>query len=211
MAKKLLINPVIEGKMEGTGRDHLVLNSGVTSNDIGGKTIRLNSITNTGTGHDLIGFQSKPGQGASTAKNVIGCEISPRLNDAVALTGSGSIIGQHVDCYLKGTTGNIAGDVRGQQIELIDDTGSSRTVAGNVSSIRLRSNLSCTVTGKTCAIRWENSEGTKGWDGFLQLSAALGTQTGTTNADKDGNSALGTLKVLLSSGAIGHIQIYADA
>lgn len=197
--------------VKATAAQHLALNSGTTATDLAGKTVRINSITNIGTANDLIGFQSKPAQGVAAAKNVIGAEISPRVNDTFALTGSGSLIGLHVDAYLKGTTGDIAGDVRGQQIELVDDTGSSRTVAGNVSSLRFRSNISYTVTGKVCVFRWENAEGTKAWDGLLQLSAALGTQSGTTNADKTGNSKVGTLKVLTSAGTTVHIQLYADS
>ena len=47
--------------------DHLELNSGLTSTDLAGKTVRINSITNTGTANSFIGFQSKPAVGASTA------------------------------------------------------------------------------------------------------------------------------------------------
>lgn len=153
---------------------HVSINSMKTSSDMAGKTVRINSVTNTGTANDFIGFQSKPGQGASTAQNVIGFEVSPRLNDAIALTGSGSIIGGHVDVYLKGTTGDIAGDVRNLQLELTDDTGSSRTVAGNVAHIRVRSNLSCTVTGKYSVLRVENEEGTKAMDGLIQFTTGTG-------------------------------------
>lgn len=154
--------------------DHLQLNSGVTSTDLAGKTVRINSITNTGTANDPIGFQSKIGQGASTAKNVIGFEVSPRLNDAVALTGSGTIIGGHIDIYLKGTTGAIAGDVRNLQLELTDDTGSSRAVSGYVTHIRVRSNLSCSATGKYSVLRVENEEGTKAMDGLVQFTTGSG-------------------------------------
>ena len=153
---------------------HLPLNSGVTATDVAGKTVKLNSITNIGTANSLIGFQSKPAQGASTAQSVIGAEISPRINDTFALTGSGSIIGMHVDCYLKGTTGDIAGDVRGQQIELVDDSGSSRAVAGYITHLRMRSNLSCSATGKYSAIRVENEEGTKALDCFVQFTTGSG-------------------------------------
>jgi hypothetical protein len=162
-----------DGAITNTG-GHVDIRPRLTSGDVAGKTVRIGSITNTGTANSLIGFQSKPGQGASTAENVMGGEISPRLNDAIALTGSGSIIGLHVDCYIKGTTGNIAGDVRGIQIELVDDTGSSRTVAGNVTHLRVRSNLSCAVTGKYSAIRVENEEGTKALDGLLQFTTGSG-------------------------------------
>jgi hypothetical protein len=82
---------------------NLQLNSGPTGTDQAGETVRINSITNTGTANSWIGFQSKPAQGASTAQNVIGFEVSPRLNNTFALTGSGSIIGAHVDAYLRAT------------------------------------------------------------------------------------------------------------
>lgn len=140
-----------------------------------GSTIRLNVRTeSTSVANSLIGFQAKPGRGLSGATDVIGGEISPRLNDAIALTGSASIIGLHTDVYLKGTTGNIAGDVRGQQIELVDDTGSSRTIAGNITHLRVRSNLSCTVTGKYSVFRVENEEGTKSLDALYQFTTGVG-------------------------------------
>lgn len=134
-----------------------------------GKKITLNSITKTSTSSSNIGFQSKPGQGASMANDVIGGEISPRISDTFALTGSGSIIGLHVDAYLKGTTGDIAGHVRGMQIELVDDGGSSRTVTGDCVGLRFRSNISYTVTGDHVPILVEADEGTTGWEFLLKL------------------------------------------
>src|SRR3990167_258496 len=176
---------------------HVTMNTTPTSTDNAGKTIKLNSITNTGTANDFVGVQIKPGQGASTAKNIIGIEVSPRISDTFALTGSGSIIGAHIDCYLKGTTGAIAGDVRGAQIELTDDTGSSRAVSGYVTHLRLRSSLSCSVTGKYSAFRVENEAGTKAMDGLIQFTTgsgclveAAGTVGGTQNQ---------ALKILIGS------------
>ena len=134
----------------------MTMASARTGTDNAGKTLRFNSITNIGTANDFIGFQAKPRQGAATAKNVIGCEISSQISDTFALTGSGSLIGAHVDVYVRGTTGAIAGDVRGMQIELTDDTGSSRAVSGYVTHLRFRSNLSCSVTGKYSVMRVEN-------------------------------------------------------
>lgn len=154
-----------------------------------GKTIRLNVRTeSTDTANSLIGVQIKPGRGVAAATDVIGVEISPRINDAIALTGSGSLIGAHVDVYLKGTTGNIAGDVRCLQSELTDDTGSSRTVAGNVTHLRVRSNLSCTVTGKYSVIRVENEEGTKAMDALVQFTTGSGClveSAGTVGGTQD--------------------------
>lgn len=176
-----------DGAITNTG-DHVKIWPRLTNGDVAGKTVRIGSITNTGTANSFIGFQSKPGQGASMANDVIGGEISPRINDTFALTGTGSIIGLHVDCYLKGTTGNIAGDVRGLQCELVDDGGSSRTVSGYVTHLRIRSNLSCTVTGKYTAIRVENEEGTKALDALIQFTAGSGAlveSSGTVGGTQD--------------------------
>lgn len=150
------------------------------------KPVRIRSTTFTGTlSSSIIGFQSKPGAGANASAEVIGGEISPRINDT--FTGT-SIIGLHVDCYLKGTTGNLSADVRGMQIELTDDTGSSRTVAGYMTHLRLRSNMSCTVTGKYSAIRVENEEGTKAMDALIQFTAGSGClveASGTVGGTQD--------------------------
>lgn len=174
LTSPILTTPTLSGIMK-TSADHMLLNSGTTASDVAGKTIRLNSITNTGTANDFIGFQSKPGQGAATSKNIVGGEISPRINDTFALTGSGSIIGLHVDCYLKGTTGAIGGDVRCFQSELTDDTGSSRAVTGYITHLRVRSNLSCSATGKYSVIRVESEEGTKKLDCFAQFTTGTGS------------------------------------
>lgn len=194
--------------------DNLQLNSGVTSSDVAGKTVRLNSITNTGTANDFIGFQSKPGQGTSTAKNVIGGEVSPRLNDAIALTGTGSIIGLHVDAYLKGTSaGTVAGDVRGLQIEAVTDDAGTRTVSGNVSMLRFRSAFSATtITGKFVPIRIEKPEtqtNSKNFDAVLELTSTL---AGVWN-DAPGtepSTADGYIKVLVNGNAR-YLQLYSTA
>jgi hypothetical protein len=160
------------GTITNTGA-HLGINSGLTATDLAGNTVRINSITNTGTANSLIGFQSKPAQGASTAQNVIGCEISPRVNDTFALTGSGSLIGAHIDAYLKGTTGNVAGDVRGAQIELVTDDAATRTVSGDVIGLRMRAAFSGTITGNMIAFSVEKAEAqtnSKQWEALFELT-----------------------------------------
>lgn len=158
-----------------------------------GKVVKLNSITKAFTTNSNIGFQAKPGQSVSMANNVIGGEISPRLNTAVALTGSGSIIGLHVDAYLKGTSGNVAGDVRGMQIELVDDGSAGRTISGNAIGLRFRSNLSCTaITGRHSVISVENGEGSQKWDYLAEIEAETGVFDKTTavNATQNGYLAV---------------------
>lgn len=157
--------------------DHLVFNSSGTglSSSGGGKTIRLNSRTESvDTANSIIGFQSKPRRGVSAATNVIGCEVSAQISDAIALTGSGSLIAGHFDVYLRGDAGTIAGDVRALQLELVDDDSAGRTVSGNVSFIRCRTNLSCAVTGKATVLRVENEEGAKALDGLVQFTTGSG-------------------------------------
>jgi len=189
---------------DSTVTDHTVFESAG-----GGKTIRLNSKTeSTDTANSLIGFQSKPRRGVSAATDVIGCEISAQISDAIALTGSGSMIGAHVDVYLRGDEGDIAGDVRGQQIELVDDNDGSpgRTVAGNVNHLRFRTNLSCAVTGKTSCIRVENEEGSKSLDAFVQFVSTAGCVAALTA----GSAGAATIKVLID-GTTWYIPLSASA
>lgn len=171
-----------------------------------GKKVTINSRTeSTDTANSLIGVQIKPGRGISAATDVIGAEISPRLNDAIALTGTGSMIGLHTDVYLKGTTGDIAGDVRGQQIELVDDTGSSRTVAGDMTHLRIRSNMSCTVTGDYSVIKVEDEEGTKAFDAFAQIAA---TNNVLVAEAVTGGAAAVSLKIMVGT-TVYFLPLYA--
>lgn len=194
--------------------DHLILRSGTTATDLAGKTVRINSLTNIGTANSLIGFQSKPAQGASTAQNVIGCEISPRVNDTFALTGSGSLIGAHVDAYLKGTTGNIAGDVRGAQIELVTDDAGARTISGNVNALRVRAAFSATtITGKFIPFRVEKAESqtnSKNFDALFDLtgqSPDCWSDDPTTELDQPGGTVKGYIKVRVNA-ADRYIALY---
>jgi len=200
------------GPITPAGGTNLQLNSSATNTDNAGRTVRINSITNTGTANSFIGFQSKPAQGASTAQNVIGFEVSPRVNDTFALTGSGSIIGAHVDTFLRGTTGNIAGDVRGQQIELVTDDAGTRTVAGDVVGLRFRTAFSGTVTGSIVPFKVEKSEvqtNSKSWTALLNLTS---TQSGVWN-DAPGTeptTADGYIKVIVN-GNVRYLQLYSGA
>lgn len=176
--------------------------------------LRLNNNTTASTDGSKIGFQSKPGQSASMGNNVIGGEISPRLNDAVALTGTGSIIGLHVDAYLKGTSaGTVAGDVRGMQIELVTDDAGTRTISGDVVGLRFRSAFSATtITGKFVPIKIEKAEtqtNSKQWDAVLMLP---GTNAGIWHDDPttEPSTPAGYIKVL-ANGNARYIQLYSTA
>jgi len=192
---------------------NLLINSGVTATDLAGKTIRLNSITNTGTANSFIGFQSKPRQGASTAQNTIGCEISAQISDTFATTGSGSLIGAHVDVYLRGTTGAIAGDVRGLQIELVTDDAGARDITGEVNGIRMRAAFSAgTVTGAISAIRIEKMEtqtGSEQWGYVLDLTSVNGL-IWDDDFGTEPSTAAGGFKVRIN-GQDRWVQIYSSA
>ena len=193
--------------LDGIASQDLIINTVTDS-----KTVRINSITNTGTANSLIGFQSKPAQGASTAQNVIGGEISPRVNDTFALTGSGTLIGLHVDSYLKGTTGNVAGDVRGMQIELVTDDAATRTISGDVVGLRFRAAFSGTITGDMVPIRVEKAEtqtNSKQWEALFELTS---TVAGVWNnaPGTEPSTADGYIKVIVND-AVRYIQLYSGA
>src|SRR3990167_3800583 len=177
-----------------------------------GKKVLINSFTSTDTANSIMGFQSKPGAGASTAQNVMGCEISPRINDTFALTGSGSIIGAHIDTYLKGTTGNIAGSVRCLQLEAVTDDAGTRTVTGDVAMVRMRTAWSGSITGHFVPFLIEKNEvqtGSQNYDAVLKLTSTL---AGVWN-DAPGtepSTADGYIKVLVNGNAR-YIQLYSTA
>jgi len=191
---------------------HLALNSSLTATDNAGKNVRINSITNSGTANSFIGVQIKPAQGASMSSGVTGIEISPRVNDTFALTGSGTLIGAHIDAYLKGTTGNIAGSVRALELELVTDDAATRTVSGDVSGIRMRAAFSGTITGVMAPIRIEKAEtqtNSQQWDCVLELPS---TNAGIWNdaPNTEPSTADGYFKVLVNGNAR-YVQLYSVA
>ena len=189
------------GAISNTG-SHLALNSGLTSTDLAGHTIRLNNITNIGTANSFIGVQVKPAVGASTAQGITGAEFSPRVNDTFALTGTGTIIGLHADAYLKGTTGNIGGDVRALNLELVTDDAGARTITGNVNAIRIRSAFSgTTISGTFVPIRIEAAEtqtNSKQYDAVLELPATNGAVWGVKGSDYTPAQPRAKIKVLVN-------------
>ena len=212
-ALKALV-PDANGQIIWVSGQHATFLVKATSTDWAGKTIRLGSGNNTGTANSLIGFQSKPAQAAATAQNVIGCEISPRVNDTFALTGSGSLIGAHVDAYLKGTTGNIAGDVRGMNVELVTDDAGARTITGAVSGIRIRSAFSATgITGNFCPFRVEKAEAQTNSQNYDALFELTSNSPGVWNSDPatelnlPGGTVKGYIKVIVN-GAARYIALY---
>lgn|SRR3990167_394094 len=178
------------------------------------KVVKINSRNYTQTSGNSIAFQCKPAQTVGSSGNVIGFEVSPRVNDTIALSGSGSVIGGHIDCYLKGTgAGTIAGDVRGAQIELVTDDAGTRTISGDVVGLRFRAAFSATtITGDMIAIKIEKAEtqtNSKQWEYALSLTgdnALIWRDDYTTEP----STAAGAIKVLVN-GADRWIQLYSSA
>ena len=141
------------------------------------------------TNNSVIGMQIKPGVGTSMGHDLIGAEISPRLQSAIALTGSASVIGLDTNVVLKGTTGDIAGSVRPLQVQIDDEPGSTRTISGDVSFIRIFSELNSTVIGKVSAIKVEAPGGTKKMDAFAHFISGSGclveSTVGTVGGTQD--------------------------
>jgi hypothetical protein len=182
----------------------VIQNFGINTQNLS-KTIRLNSQTDTVTASgDLIGFQSKPRTEIAGTQSVYGCQISAQISDGIALSSSGSIIGGHIDVFLRGTAaGTIAGDVRGLQIELTTDDAGTRAITGNVSALRVRMAFSSgTITGKVSAFRVEKPEvqtGSKTYDALFELTSTVGT--GATVAWHDTQTsatASGVIGVLIN-------------
>ena len=177
--------------------DHLALDTSVDS-----KQVHINSRNFVQTSGDSIGFQSKPAQAATSTGTVQGGQISPRVNDTFGL---GTIIGLHVDSYLKGTTGNLSGDVRGLNLELVTDDAGARNITGNVSFIRMRGAFSAgTVTGKISAIRIEKLEtqtGSKQFDAVLELPSTNSDVWGVKGSDYTPAQPRAKIKVLINGTA----------
>lgn len=177
------------------------------------KPVRIKSQTFTGTlTNSIIGFQSKPGAGANAAGSVIGCEISPRISDT--FTGT-TIIGAHVDAYLKGTTGNLSGDVRALNLELVTDDAGTRTITGDVVGLRMRAAFSGTISGNMTAFKVEKAEAqtnSKQWEYLFELTGdnALVWREDYTTEVSTAGSVAGAIKVRVN-GADRWIALYDTA
>jgi hypothetical protein len=176
------------------------------------KPVTINSRGYTQATGSSIGFQVKPSQNVASTGSIIGGEISPRV--ASGITMGASVIGLHVDSYLKGTAvGTITGDVRGLQVEMITDDAGTRTIGGNVSGIRIRSAFSATaITGNFVPIRIEVPEtmtNSQTYDAVLELTGTVplvwNSAPGTEPSTADGY-----IKVLIN-GVARYIQLYSGA
>lgn len=178
---------------------NLALNT--TSDD---KQVRINSRNFTQATGDSVAAQFTPNQTVTTTGEVFGAQFKPRAAANVDVAG---VNGIGIDSELKSGTGNASADLR-----LINGylgaTGSG-TISGDVVGLRLRHEVSATVSGDSVAIDIDDNEGSTDWTHFLKLGAALGTHGMTTNSDKSGGTKSGTIKVK-AGGTLYHIQLYAN-
>jgi hypothetical protein len=166
--------------------------------------VRINSRTYQQASGSSIAFQAKPSQAQTTTGSVSGGEISPRVQSGVA---AAQIIGLHVDTDMKGTAGgNVSGDVKGMEIEMVSDAGSGRTIAGRVNGIRFRTNLDAVVTGNVAPLRVPTGEAAGGqWDALADIDnvAAVFDDTDTNTA----GTKRGYLRVIVN-GSSRFIRLY---
>lgn len=207
-------NTVCAGTLTMTGAVYAATNVNLDLQTVtDSKPIKINSrnYAQTADGTTSIGFQCRPAANGSGSSSVTGGEISPRANSGIAIK---NIIGLHVDSYLKGTAaGNVTGDVRALNLELVTDDAGTRAVTGNVNAIRIRSAFSGTSIGGTFVpIRIEKAEtqtNSKQYDAVLDLpSTCSGIWSDTDTAS--GDTEAGYIKVLVNGNAR-YIVLYSDA
>lgn len=171
------------------------------------RAVRLNSRNFVATSGDMIGFQSKP-RATVTGTGTVYCgQLSASISTGIE---AASMVGLHVDTYLRGTTGDLTGDVRGIQIEMVDDGSSSRTVAGKCVGLRFRSNISYAVTGLAVPISIEDNEGTTAWDAVMQLpgDTISSVTNGSTLNDIKETANAGWAKVIVGASDVRYIALY---
>lgn len=175
------------------------------------KPVKINSRNYTQTSGNSIGFQVKPSQTVTTTGEVIGGEISPRLQNGI---NAAVIKGLHVNVDLKGTsTRTISGDVRGLEVELTTSNSGTSTIDGYVTGLRFRSAFSATtLTGEFSAIRFEFPEAqtnSQTYDEVFQFTGTIPLVWNNTPGTEP-STADGYLKVEVN-GTDRWIQLYSSA
>ena len=170
-----------------------------------GKNVRINSRNVTQTSGDHSGVQIKPNQTVATA-SITGLEVSPRFASAIDGT---NLVGIKCDPVLKGTTGDIGGQVVGVQVNIDFGISGSRTITGDIAAFETflaipSSGMTFSALVTVMRVRTVNI---RAWDAFLNFDDA---NTGaTTDSDKTGNTKSHTLKVYVGS-SLFHAQLYAE-
>lgn len=165
------------------------------------KRIRLNSRNYAATSGDIMGFDSRPRANASGTQTIIGGYIGPGANDGVAL---GNIIGILSDPYLKGSSGDLSGDIRALQGQVTDENVGGRTIDGVVSMFDAWQQLAAhTFTGGVYVMTVRAAGGATPWSGFAKLPDD--SQVASDGEDKSGGTK-GWIKVMIGS-KVGYIQV----
>lgn len=172
------------------------------------KTVRINSRTYT-LAASIVGMQCKPRAGVIMIDNIYGAEFEPGINSGFAGKG---IVGVASRPTIKGVgaVGDLSGVVYAFEGDIGADSGSTRTIADYVATIKAFNSMHGTVTKGVYFARILQHGGNVPWSGLLSLEAALGTNSMTTNSDKTGAGKAGTLKVYVND-TLYHIQLYANA
>lgn len=167
--------------------------------------VRINSRSYTQASGNSIGFQSKPSQTVTTTGDVIGGEISPRLQAAI---GTGQIKGLHVDIDLKGATGGNITDIKVLEVEMVSDASAGRTVSGDAMCMQFRNALQgVTVTGDVGVFEVQANEGVA-WEVFGKFPDDSGIAA-TTGSPASLPANTGYIRVKVGS-TLFKIPLYAN-
>lgn len=148
------------------------------------RNVRINSRNYTQTSGDASGVQIKPNQTAATA-SITGLEVSPRFASAIAGT---NLVAIKADPVLKGTTGNIGGEVVGVQVNIDFGISGSRTITGDVSAFETFlavPSSGMTYSGRVAVMR-VRTVNIKAWDDLFNFDDA---NTGAAVVSCDGMTA----------------------
>ena len=168
---------------------------------------RLQVLYNGTTRMDFRSSSTQIKPSGTASAEAVGLEVSPRFQSAIAGT---NLIGIKSDPVLKGTTGDISGQVVGVQVNIDFGTSGSRIITGDVAAFEAF--LAVPSAGMTysalVSVMRVRTVNIKGWDSFINFDDA---NTGATTAtDKTGNTKSNTIKVHIGSSLL-HIQLYDNA
>ena len=165
------------------------------------KQVRLNCRDFAQTSGDSIGFQTRPRASVSGTQTVYGGQSGPGFNDGIA---GNSLVGHIFDCILKGTSGNLSGDIRAVQGQITDENSAGRTIDGVSSILDAWHQLAAhTFTGCVYVINVRAPGGATPWSGFAVFPDD--SQIASDGEDKSGGT-VGWIKVKIGS-KVGYIQV----
>ena len=172
------------------------------------KNVRLNSRSYTATSGESTAVQSKPRASVGGTIAIIAFEAGPGFNDGI---GGSHLVGFKSDCYLKGSSGTLTGEVRAFQGQVTDENVAGRTFGGDVVvGLWAWHQLAAhTFNGHVVALKTQNAGGGKGWDAWAKFE---GDQGGIWHKDPttEPTNAAGYIKVLFGTTAR-YIQLYSGA